>query len=97
MDVFSKHFRGLPLLFSSCFLGNYQDSLISFRDGAGLAAVASYTRDISDAEALLFELLLCHRVLVKGMRFNTATERANSALLQLSVKGNRGQQFARVF
>ena len=98
-EVFGKHFRGLPLLFSACFLGKYQDSLISFRDAAGLAAVASYTRDISDAEALLFELLLYHGVLVKGMRFGTAIERANYALLELSVKGSRGhgQQFARVF
>ena len=99
IDVFKKHFSGLPILFSACLLGRYQTQMTEFRQSAGLLQVAAFTRVIYDYEAILFELLVYHGILENGWNFSMSIDKANKALSEILVRGSRGrnQILARVF
>jgi hypothetical protein len=99
LKVFRDAFEGLPLLFSACLLGKYQDAMTAFSKTAGLAAVAAFSREVEDSEAMLFELLLYQGVLLNGWTFRNAVDKACSALLALGLRGapGHGQRFVRVF
>jgi hypothetical protein len=99
IKVFRQAFAGLPLLFSACTLGKYQDEMHKFAKSSGLSCVAAFTRDIYDAESMLFELLLYHGVYSNGWKFETAVEKARDSLMILNVRGGigKGQGLVRLF
>lgn len=99
VGVFRDSFAGLPVLFSACLLGKYRDPITKFRNDAKLSAVAAFTREVYDSEAMLFELLLYQAMLVNGWTFRKAVESASTALLRMGLRGGRGhsQRFVRVF
>jgi hypothetical protein len=98
-ETFRRAFEGMPLLFSACLLGRYQDEMKKFRKSARLGPIAAFTRSVYDSESMLFELLLYHGVLTVGWKFSTAVSRAREALSGLGLKGTRGkgQSFVRLF
>lgn len=99
VKVFRGAFEGLPLLFSACQLGKYQGELQQFRRSARLSCIAAFTRDVFDAEAMIFELLVYHGVLNNGWRFATAVSKARNGLMAIGIRGDRGrnQSFVRTF
>lgn len=99
LKVFREAFQGLPLLFSACLLGKYQDAITAFAKTARLAAVAAFSREVEDSEAMLFALLLYQGVLLNSWTFRNAVDKACSALLALGLRGapGGGQRFVRVF
>lgn len=98
-NAFRDAFGGLPLLFSACLLGRHRAEMARFKEQAELDCVAAFTREVYDAEAMMFELLLYHGVLINGWAFATAVERARKALHTVGVRGSRGphQAFVRLF
>ena len=96
--VFKEVFRGRPILFSACNLGKYEKPIGEFRRKAGLGRVAVYTREISDSEGLLFELMVYHGILNRHWKFETAINRATNSMATLGIRGGvgRGQAFVRV-
>jgi hypothetical protein len=98
-EVFRDAFVRMPVLFSACLLGKFQEEMEGFREGAKLGPVAGFSREVYDAEAMLFELLLYHGVLVKGWNFKTAVTKACASLKSLGLRGGkgRGQTLVRVF
>jgi hypothetical protein len=87
------------LLFSACLLGKHKQAMTAFRTGARLGAVAAFSREVYDSEAMLFELLLYQGVLINGWTFRQAVNKACTALLTLGLRGapGRAQSFVRVF
>jgi len=99
VKVFRQSFSGLPILFSACTLGKYQYEMEKFVNISRLPCIAAFTRDIDEAEAMLFELLLYHGVYNNGWEFETAVEKARDSLLPLNVRGGmgKGQSLVRIF
>lgn len=97
--VFRHSFAKLPILFSACTLGKYQSEMEAFVNLTGLPCIAAFTRDIYEAEAMLFELLLYHGVYTNGWKFDTAVEKARDILVPLNVRGGmgKGQSLVRIF
>lgn len=97
--VFKKAFGGIPLLFSACLLGKYKDEIVNFKNEIEVPYIAAFTRTVYDPEAMLFELMLYHGMLIRGWKFTTAVEKARDALLMIDVRGamGHGQAFVRVF
>lgn len=99
ISIFKDNFSEIPVLFSACLLGKYKDPMTNFRKNTGLAAVAAFTREIYDSEAMLFELLLYQGMLVNGWTFKRSVSTASKALLKMGLRGGHGhsQSFVRVF
>ncbi len=97
-QIFRNAFSGLPIFFAACFLGKHQNQLIDFKTGANLTDVASFTRVVYDSEAMIFELLLYHGVLINGWNFKTAVNKASDAMMGMNILGTKGkaQKLARV-
>jgi len=97
VHVFCDAFEGMPILFSACLLGRYQDDLRKFQDAAKLGKIAAFTRVVYDSECMLFELLIYQGMLVQANPFETAVNNAEKALREVGIKGIPGQGFVRVF
>lgn len=99
IGIFRDAFQDMPILFSACHLGKYEEAMIAFKKAARLKAIAAFTRDVYDYEAMLFELLLYQGILTNGWTFKNAAEKACAALSSLGLRGGRGrgQSFVRVF
>jgi hypothetical protein len=97
-QVFCDAFSGLPIFFAACLLGKYQSQLETFKCRANLTNVAGFTRVVYDSEAMIFELLLYHGVLINGWNFVTAVNKACDAMMAMNVLGTKGkaQKLARV-
>ena len=96
IKIFRKVFAGLPLLFSTCTLGKYQDEMNIFARLTKLPYIAAFTRDIYDAESMLFELLLYHGVYNNAWKFETAVENAKESLTKMNVRGGIGKPSKRI-
>src|SRR3990172_2513118 len=78
--VFHNAFYSLLIFFSACLLGRYQRELTKFKKAAELSDVAGFTREVSDTEAMIFEILLYQGVLINGWNFRTAVSKACDAM-----------------
>ena len=96
--IFSS-FKGLPILFSTCLIGKYEKPMRHFRKKCKLGPIASYTREVDDDEATLFELLVYHNVFNRGLRFEAAVSKAKDACKTIGIRGAQGkaQSFVRCF
>ena len=99
VETFRESFAELPILFSACLLGKYENPMTTFRKDSKLSAIAAFSREVDDSEAMLFELLLYQAMLVNGWTFRRAVDTASKALLKMGLRGGRGhsQRFVRVF
>ena len=91
VEVFRDSFFGLPVLFSACNLGRYQKEIENFAQSTGIPYVAVFTREVYDAEAMIFELLLYHGVYNNLWTFETAVNKAIDSLLLINVRGGKGK------
>lgn len=97
IQVFAEYFSGVPILFSACWVGKYQDDISKFCKDGGFKHVAAFTRIVDDSEAILFELLVYHGILENNKPFKKSVDDAIAALKELGIRGSRGQELARVF
>jgi hypothetical protein len=97
--TFKQAFKNLPILFSACELGKHQHEMQLFTTSTRLPCVAAFSREIYDAESMLFELLLYHGVYNNAWKFETSVDKAIESLSNLKVRGGIGkaQALVRVF
>jgi len=97
--AFRRCFEGQSVLFSACLVAKYDRHIDRFRKSARLRYVAAFSRTVYDDEAILFDISLYHSILIAGLTFRAALERARSALEALGIRGEvgRGQRLVKVF